>query len=65
MDDNRKYNCLAGGVATKLPPEESREQGLGPIDPEQESGLFPPLQLAGGWDSHLERSESSIKKLLQ
>jgi len=24
-----------------VPPEESREQGLGPTDPEQESGLFP------------------------
>jgi len=25
-----------------VPPEESREQGLGPTGPEQESGLFPP-----------------------
>jgi len=47
-----------------VPPEESREQGLGPTDSEKESGLFP-RRLAGGWDSHLERSESSIKKFLQ
>jgi len=44
-----------------VPPEESREQGLGPTDPEQESGL-PPLRLTGGWDGHLERSKSAIKK---
>jgi len=35
-----------------VPPEESREQGLGPTDPEQESGLFPCPWLAGEWDSH-------------
>ena len=39
-----------------VPPEESGEQGLGPTNPEQESGL-PPLRLAGGWDSHLEKEQ--------
>jgi len=64
MDDNRKYRCLAGGVATKLPREESREQGLGLTDPEQESGLFsppPPGSLENGTVTE-KRSEGSIKE---
>jgi len=62
MDDNRKYGCLAGEVATKLPSEESREQGLGPTDPEQESGLFPPPGSLENGTVTEKRSEGSIKE---
>jgi len=46
-----------------VPPEKSREQGLGPTDPEQESGLPPPASgsLEDGTVTE-KRSEGSIKR---
>ena len=48
-----------------VPPEESREQGLGPTDPEQESGLFPPPARWRMGQSLKNGAKAPLKNFLQ